>query len=700
MSKRWGDGGTFLPGSARALTLSFGVLLTLATDQAAIAQILPTLTSLPADQPSTATTAYVDRVMEVAPAGEDAIDLKQSTYNESGWARGWRIESTSALQRGYGSSQNQSLAISGFLETPDYGIFSANANLTGASAATAGNATVSNSGSTLRIDQRGLALNGGWTASHSAGDINSINIPLSRSSSRSVLPFTPIRGINGQWSLNDSIDLNASLGKAGVYAGYDLSGFRSTGGQVSSAGAQVRLGRDPTTGSRLYGAVQVIDVRNQLINPLVDARQSSQSIYSAASWEGQLPWADNLSPGLAPPAERIGGLRLQGNLLHSNQSIDGQANGLWADASWRTERWRQSAGVFRFDPLLRWGEALLASDLQGAYWQADTATRQWQYGVTGELSDAVSNRKAASIYVSTYVRYRLDSKNAITTTVNLRALTNPASTARISWERQSVWGQTQWQSEVANINSLRTTRFGADHSLALTSPAALSASLLWERTTGNSTAPIQGWTWGLLGSVSPANRLVLDGSLRGSQRNDGSSAINANVALNWQLAQGWSLALRYTESCGQEAVTNLLASALTAAQLPQTLVSLPYQSLQLTLRYEGRAGASSRPLGGAVLEGAGSLSGVVFFDADNNGRREASEGGVPAVSVTLDSRYVTRTDAQGRYEFPYVAAKDHLIEISADNVPLPWSPLLREPVSVNVTVRANTVQDFAVQRDR
>jgi hypothetical protein len=90
----------------------------------------------------------------------------------------------------------------------------------------------------------------------------------------------------------------------------------------------------------------------------------------------------------------------------------------------------------------------------------------------------------------------------------------------------------------------------------------------------------------------------------------------------------------------------------------------------------------------------------VFFDADANGRREASEGGVPGVTVILDRRYVTRTDAQGRYEFPSVAAGEHLIEVSPDNVPLPWSPTLRDPIKTVVLVRQSHSLDFAVQRER
>ena len=143
-----------------------------------------------------------------------------------------------------------------------------------------------------------------------------------------------------------------------------------------------------------------------------------------------------------------------------------------------------------------------------------------------------------------------------------------------------------------------------------------------------------------------------------------------------------------------------MVSALTTATLPPSVATPASQSLQLVLRYEQSAGRASAPLGGAIGTGAGSLSGSVYFDADANGRREASEAGVPGVTVILDRRFVARTDAQGRYEFPAVAAGEHVIEVSSDNVPLPWSPALRDPVSIRLYVRQLTTQDFAVQRDR
>ncbi|MDQ6881944.1 MAG: hypothetical protein M3150_07610, partial [Pseudomonadota bacterium] len=156
---------------------------------------------------------------------------------------------------------------------------------------------------------------------------------------------------------------------------------------------------------------------------------------------------------------------------------------------------------------------------------------------------------------------------------------------------------------------------------------------------------------------------------------------------------------RYTQSRGQEPLQPLVVSGLTAATLQTLPVLLTHRSVQLLLRYEGRAGTSTAPLGGLPGTGAGGLSGSVFFDADANGRREASEAGVPDITIRLDDRYVTRTDAQGRYLFPSVAAGVHRLQVVPDNVPLPWNPATPDPQSVHVLVRGASTLDFALRRE-
>lgn len=681
----------------------------LALGAALLAQSLhaQTPSTMPDVSASSSGGVYVDRVMDLPPE-DDPLLLKATSYDDSGWSRGWRIDAGTTSQKGFSRSRNQSSGLSGFIDTPDYGTFSATANLVEARDTVPGNPQFNASGSSFRIDQRALPLNGGWRADHSLGDINTGNTPLARGIGRVSLPSVPIRGLGGQWTRGDDFGLNVSGGQAGIFNGIDLSGFNQTGGRIVSAGGQMRLDGKPPGSlaalGRLDGAVQVIDARGLPFDFFTGVRQDAQSVFISSAWEGAAPWSESMAGGNAPVSERRGGLRLQGNLVNSNASTDGRANGLWADAAWRTERWRQTAGVFRFDPNLRWGAAVLASDLQGAYWQADTATRQWQFGFNGELSDAVSSRDAKSAYVSGYGSYRIDSRNGLSGSLSLRALSNPAQSIILSWDRTSAFGQTQWRSDLVRTTGLRTVRFGADHIWPLAAPATFITSLAWENLTGGAAGPVNGYVWGLLGSLSPYANVSIDGSLRGTNRNDGSSSLIANVAASLNLQQGWSLSLRYTESRGQEPqsslLTSALSSALTLAVSANTAAATDSRSVQLLLTYQGRAGSSSRPLGGLPGGGAGSIGGTVYFDADNNGRREASEAGVPGVTVILDKRYVTRTDAQGRYEFAYVAIGDHVIEASSDNVPLPWSPVAREPVKTIVMVREVTTLDFAVQRDR
>jgi hypothetical protein len=120
----------------------------------------------------------------------------------------------------------------------------------------------------------------------------------------------------------------------------------------------------------------------------------------------------------------------------------------------------------------------------------------------------------------------------------------------------------------------------------------------------------------------------------------------------------------------------------------------------VALRYDARAGFSTAPIGGSPGIGSGRLEGHVFFDQNNNGQREANEGGVGGVTIVLNGRFSTRTDAQGFYSFPAVAAGTHQIELVPDNLPLPWSNPGPATRRVDVFVRDTTTVDFPIQRDR
>ncbi|MBC7470601.1 MAG: hypothetical protein H7322_14840 [Ramlibacter sp.] len=666
----------------------------------ALAFALAALITPPASGQTAGAAAYVDRVLETGPQSEQAPDGEQAAVNADGWARSLRLDYSLSSQKGPSASLSRAIQFSGFLDTPNHGALSVAGSVNSQRVdSLPGDRSSSASGrSSWRIDQRGLPLEGGWMADHSAGDVSTATPLMARSLGRIYLPFIPISGLAGHWYRGDGVDLNASAGNPGLFTGIDTNGFSPSGGRVSSAGAQMQLAGQRNGLSRTEAAVQLVDARN-IPDQTGTSGLNARSLWAAVAWEGAAPWASTFTPGRTDPIPmRSGGLRVQGNWMESSSNAGARSVGGWLDAAWRTDWLQNSAGIFYLEPNLRWGTTSAASDLKGAYWRADTSARRWNLGWTVEASDSVSGLSGPSAFGNVSGRYSLDTSNTLGATLSLRTGSGSGQAVQMNWAHGSDWGQTQWRGNLQRASSIRTVFAGIDQLWALPLPITLSTSLGWEQSrSAGMTASVR--SWGLLAGFAPTSQLNVDASLRGAHGTN-SDALNANIGVSWRYNLNWSLIGRYTEARGQDPQSAQIVSALTAATLAPLIPTPGSRTLQLILRYEDRAGTISAPLGGTPGTGAGALQGTVFFDADNNGRRDASETGVPNVTVVLDRRFVARTDAQGRYEFPWVAAGAHTLQIQSDNVPLPWSPVLRDPVPASVVVRSTTVTDFALQRDR
>ena len=647
---------------------------------------------------SAASATYQDRVLESS-SQQDTAEDEVSTYNAEGWARSLRLEHGLVSQRGASRSLQRALAFSGFLDTPNHGALSVTGSWNRLLVDTVGGAggTLRASGSTWRVEQRAMPLEGGWLANHSAGDISTPVASLARGMGRIAMPTSPISGVAGQWSRQEALSLNLAAGTTGLFSGSDIAGFESGSGRVLTGGMQLQLADGPGGLGRVEVATQLMEARNIPESGVVGGR-TTQSAWSSFAWQGRAPWADTLDGNAGSPVQaRAGGLRVQGNWLHSDSGLGGAANGLWADGAWRSESLQHSAGLFYFEPNLRWGPTVAASDLQGLYWRAEMSTRRWALGWSMEANASVTGLAGASVFGNAYGTYRIDSRNSVGTTVALRSGTGAAQSVQGRWDHTSDLGQTQWRASALRSQQARTVFMGVDQIWTGWSSGTLASSLGWQQGRGDSGAASYA-TWGLLSGFAPLSGLSLDASLRGSV-GAGASALNAALSAVWQLQRNWSLTARLNESRGQEPQLVQVVSALTAAtQTP--VIALPAQrSVQLLLRFEERAGTNTTPLGGFVGAGAGRLAGTVFFDANHNGQRDASEAGVPNISVLLDKRFVARTDAQGRYEFPFVVAGQHTLQVQIDNVPLPWAPVSLEAVKTTVHVRESTTLDFPLQRD-
>jgi SdrD B-like domain len=143
----------------------------------------------------------------------------------------------------------------------------------------------------------------------------------------------------------------------------------------------------------------------------------------------------------------------------------------------------------------------------------------------------------------------------------------------------------------------------------------------------------------------------------------------ANIAPSWRLARNLALLVVYYENRTDTSQPLTVVSPITQ---PIVFESFRDRGLFLTLRFDARARQCTAPLSGRPGDGAGRVSGIVYLDANDDGRLEAGEQGASNVTVILDGRYVTRTDAQGRFTFPSVIEGRHVVTVVPDNLPLPW----------------------------
>lgn len=664
---------------------------------------------------------YVDRVLDDSP---QAAEADEPAARDTGLPRGWSVEGQSTRQSGVVRQSSQSLLFSGYLDTSDYGTFSANLNLNRDSVPVTGLGLIGSTGtpttvvpysystgSTWRIDQRGMPFNGGWFGNNSVGNINMASTPLARGVGRVYLPSLPIEGVAATLEQPGRTSFNASAGRLGYFDGLNFQGFTTGRGTAAGMGAQTQLtgAEGALAPNRVDAAVQMVETRDFNLNGVPGYAQNTRSVWTAVAWQGLAPWADTLGNGFGGLADKVGGMRVQANLARSegrpseagSLAPRDSATGAWVDAAWRSELMQQAASVFYFEPSLRWGGDTLPNDLRGASWRGDISTRQWQLGTNIEFSDSVSGLRRSSVFGNLFGRWRFDSRDAISATLAARTASFAAQSAQVTWEHKSDWGYTQWRTDLAHGTELRVLRSGVDHAWSVGETQSLSTSLALEHSREQG-ADRRTVYWGVLGTTPLPAGARLDLSVRGSNGTGDNSArfLSANARLSWPLGLGWSFIAQYTAARGQESLNPAVVSALTAATQAPVLVTPSNRSFMVALRYENRSGLASAPIGGMPGSGAGRLEGHVYFDQDNNGRREASEGGVANVTVVLDRRYVARTDAQGFYSFPAVAAGGHEIELIQDNLPLPWTSAGAPSRRVEVYVRDTARADFPVQKDR
>ncbi len=639
----------------------------------------------------TSTLPYQDKIIE-GNLATDTQEIAEQSFNREGLPRGYTLE-TSLDRRGVTSvrgntTQVLGLRASGYMDTLYWGSFSANLGLQQGRSTSANQSQQSSQRTQWQIRQQGMPLDGGWQLDNALGQINLPVPELARNSLRIGLPTAGMLGLSSQWRQAAGMQINAALGQSGGFAGFPVPSFETTGGQYAYVSMQDRLntGAGNDASRWLYGATIAKAQNLPAVNVNTNAgaaRVNAQSFYAAA----QRQWQGNQGAAAQPNSLQLNALHSASNGISSSGQELPATNGIWLDGGFNRRGHANLWGLFYLEPNLSWLDAPVANDLQGGYWRHSWRTRQWSSESNIELLSPVQGNTPAGFFASQALRYQYSTLLSFGGSVNLR---------RYNTDGESVLGYSQWTHDLGSTRAQvelarsepadKLVRMQIDHDFNATGEFRLSTSLSADREKRNGLLA-RGWGLALSADWQFAPDLSLTSSIQ-SRSAGGQVQYSLNSGLSWRIAPQWSLNATVFAVQGNPQSGSLVQSPLTA---PVASVNrLQDKGVFISLRYMQAAGSAQAPIGGAVGSAAGSVQGVVYLDENGNGKQEASERGVPQVTVMLDGRFSVDTDSQGRFEFPYVAAGAHIITLVSDNLPLPWSVAGDGKQTIRVNTRDQT----------
>jgi hypothetical protein len=671
---------------ASRLLLGMGGLVGIASSNMVEAQAVASViapSSLSAPPP---TVAYQDRYIDGGSLKPDISAGLMDSASGEGLARSLQVDGvvsalTSTEPGSHPTVLEHGIIVRSQWDTVAYGAWSLDA------AARSGGSglgpAAQGQGGVITLRQRAMPFDGGWQADNSLGDINSPEINLARTQTRFYLPTTPMQGLSSEWRGPNDIQIMGGGGEPGLYDGIQVPDFRPLGGTIATAGAEWSPNEHWLVGSQLTG---VHDVNLYGVTDLNGAPTiSSQTGLLSAAWQ----------------SSQAG---VQFDLLDGEVSGHRNAVGSWLDATLSTNRMMQSAGLFRIDPELTWGNQLIADDVQGGYYRVGYQSRQWLWD--GGLDEVltVSEPATKTTFLTGDTRYQILRDWGVGVVAN--AVHNNAGD---SWSSEGYvdhinrWGIDRAQVDVARNPIGQDVTMTLQRAWSTHTGLHVSTSIAVDRSSQSLVGVLQQDSTviraAMYGGGRLTTRLGLESNVQWATALAGSSApgIAVNISLSWQLRPAWSVLLSYYDSRTGSWSPLVVQSPLTPP-VATWVPSVEQRGVFLTLRYQRSSGSHFAPLGGGPGAGGGAISGVVYLDANANRRFDADEAGVANLTVILDGRFSVQTDDAGRFEFPVVASGHHVLTVSSDNLPLPWVLAEGGRTEVQVTTRGHIEVGIAAIR--
>ncbi|WP_460547584.1 SdrD B-like domain-containing protein [Comamonas piscis] len=530
---------------------------------------------------------------------------------------------------------------------------------------------------------------------------------------RLMLGTTTLRGLSTRISGAD-FDISAGMGERGDLLGGPYPGFEKSQGTVAWVGATQRLSSDWYAAGQLNQANNIAAVDYGLGN---SAGSGSKRV---SSWAAAL--------GYGSPTQQDGALRGRLTALGSTTSSDsaqtpsGSAQGLYLEANTHMGRYRHAWGAYVTRPNLHFGDYLLPSGTQGAYWRMDHSSSRLSWGSGLDIermraSNLATQQGQTRVGINGNVHYQLDRRTAMGGNLNVyqTRYAGDGQGGGLEGKMRSLYAYGFYQTRFGDLPRSRfSLSLRSNEQIVLGDGTATGRELQWEQdwisaqreTMRTELITTLGWaddrsngttqhypTAGVQGRYWASSSLSFSGNLRYTSQSGGlstSRGLSGNLAAEKQWGHGWSMGLGVLLNQARLATTPVLS--LTSPQIYRSNDKTAY----VYLRWEGGTGRPFAVAGGMPGNGSGSVSGRVFYDANKDGRIQPDETGAQGIEVVLDGRYRTTTDAEGRFLFPMVGVGRHQLSLTLDSVPLPWGAADGAVLGVDVPLRGEANAEIPI----
>jgi hypothetical protein len=382
------------------------------------------------------------------------------------------------------------------------------------------------------------------------------------------------------------------------------------------------------------------------------------------------------------------------------------------DASVKRGKQQHSVGVYSSQRDLRYAESSLPAS-QGAYWRWEHQSARQSVGTSVEVEQiqgqsSHTDNTLTRLSTSANASYQLERGHSLGVSLQLTQSINELNGRNDASNQQraanlTAYYQGRWQNKRSQVN----VNAHYNDQVVANAPAATGYELQWEQDwladSYTTMRPELSSTLGVAVDQSQGDQQVyptagirgcywldadwsVGGSLRYTSRTGNlatSQGLAGSVNTEYELGKGWSL--------GGSVNLNQATVDVNATRFSQPLVSRTTdKSAYVYVRWQGTRGKPYQAVGKASKgkRGTGSIRGLVFFDKNRDGIRQADEMGIPQVEVVLDDGYRVTTDQHGQFNMPTVWVGEHTVSLDGSTIPLPWEAPNNKANKVKVVIRS------------